>query len=240
MGVEPGAELFQWREPKPGQKAGFGKWKNPKSPYDLFIEAQGIPIHRDIGVHKVQDLPLQPWKRLGGRGTANEIIASAVLYDDKLYFGVGQDPEHGEGVGNLWCIDASLEGDVTEKGKVWHRGGNDFHRTISTVAIHDGIVYAADLSGFLYALDANTGQLYWKHDMLAAVWASPYVADGKVYLGDEDGDITVLKTGKTKEVLAEMNMGNAVYATPFAKDGVLYVLSRNRLFALQEGASSKP
>ena len=35
-------------------------------------------------------------------------------------------------------------------------------------------------------------------------------------------------------------MGNAVYTTPFAKDGVLYVLSRNRLFAIKEGAQSAP
>ena len=34
MGVEPGAKLFDWHEPKVGQKAGFGKWKNPKSAYD--------------------------------------------------------------------------------------------------------------------------------------------------------------------------------------------------------------
>ena len=72
--------LFEWREPKRGQKAGFGKWKNPKSPYDLFMEAQGIPIHRDIGVHKVQDLPLQPWKRLGGRGTAIQLLGTEHLW----------------------------------------------------------------------------------------------------------------------------------------------------------------
>ena len=66
------------------------------------------------------------------------------------------------------------------------------------------------------------------------------MADGKVYLGDEDGDVAVFKAGKTKELLAEMNMGNAVYTTPFAKDGVLYILSRNRLFALKEGAQGKP
>ena len=80
MGVEPGAELFDWREPKVGQKAGFGKWKNPKSPYDLFMEAQGIPIHRDIGVHKVQDLELAPWKRLGGRGTAIQLLGTESLW----------------------------------------------------------------------------------------------------------------------------------------------------------------
>ena len=93
------------------------------------------------------------------------------------------------------------------------------------------IVYISDLSGFLYALDANTGEHYWTYDAFAAVWGSAYVADGKVYMGDEDGDLAVLKAGKGKdgqpEVLAEINMGSAVYTTPVARDGVLYVMSRN-------------
>jgi len=177
---------------------------------------------------------------LGGRGTRNNLIASPVIWEDKVYIGVGQDPEHGEGVGNLWCIDATLEGDVTDTAKLWHRGGNDFHRTISTVAIHDGILYAADLSGFLYALDARTGDLFWTHDLLAAVWGSPFVVDGRVYIGDEDGDVAILKAGRTKELIAEPNMGVSVYSTPVAKDGVLYILGRNRLFALATGASGPP
>ncbi len=74
--------------------------------------------------------------------------------------------------------------------------------------------------------------------MIAEVWSSPFVADGKVYLGDEDGDVVVLRAGKELEVLDEMNMGNAIYTTPSARDGVLYVLTRNRLFALADGASS--
>src|SRR5262249_56164172 len=80
MGVEAGAQLFDWHAPKPGEKAGFGKWKNPKSPYDLFIEAQGIPIHRDWGVKKAEDLPLTPWKRLGGRGTAIQLLGTEGLW----------------------------------------------------------------------------------------------------------------------------------------------------------------
>ena len=177
---------------------------------------------------------------LGARGTKNDFIASAVVHEQKIYIGMGQDPEHGEGVGNFWVFDPrGKTGDITDRAKVWHRGGKEFHRTISTVAIQDGIVYAADLSGFLYALDANTGQPFWTHDMLAAVWGSPFVADGKLYLGDEDGDVTVFKLGKKKEVLAEMNLGQAVYATPFAKDGTLYVLSRNQLWAFAEGATFK-
>ena len=58
-----------WHEPTGSKRAGFGKFGRPKTPYDLFMESEGIPIFRDIGVSKVQNLPLAPWKRLGGRGT---------------------------------------------------------------------------------------------------------------------------------------------------------------------------
>jgi outer membrane protein assembly factor BamB len=163
-----------------------------------------------------------------------------VVWDDKVYVGVGEDPEHGEGIGHLWVVDASMEGDVTGKAVVWHRGGEDFHRTISTVAIADGIVYAADLSGHLHALDAKTGELFWMHDVFAAVWGSPFVADGKVYLGDEDGDIVVMRAGKKKELLHEVNMGSSIYTTPVAKDGVLYINSRSTLFAIAEGKGKAP
>ena len=81
-------------------------------------------------------------------------------------------------------------------------------------SIADGLLYIPDFSGFLHCLDAKTGQEYWTHDIFAAVWGSTLVVDGKVYLGDEDGDIVVLQAGKEKKVLAEMNMGSAVYATP--------------------------
>src|SRR5262252_10540488 len=58
-----------WHEPTGTDRAGFGEFGRPKTPYDLFMESEGIPIHRDIGVSKVQNLPLAPWKRLGGKGT---------------------------------------------------------------------------------------------------------------------------------------------------------------------------
>jgi outer membrane protein assembly factor BamB len=239
-----------WENGLPGKNIFHGTWSNP-----TYAEIKGrkqvIFPGGDGWVYSFEPKTGKLlWKFnanppgakyvLGGRGTANEIIGTAVVWDDKVYIGVGQDPEHGEGVGNLWAIDATKDGDVTGTAAVWHRGGEEFHRTISTVAIHDGIVYAADLSGFLYALDAKTGQHHWTHDVLAAVWGSPFVADGRVYLGDEDGDVEVLKAGKTKQLLGTYNMGVAVYSTPVAKDGVLYVLGRNRLFALKPGVTGKP
>ena len=176
---------------------------------------------------------------LGGRGTRNNIIATPVIYDNKVFLAVGQDPEHGEGPGHFYCIDATKTGDVTESGRIWHYGDDDFKRTLSSAAIADGLVYIADLSGFLHCLDAKTGKPYWVHDMLAAVWGSPMVIDDKVYLGDEDGDIVVLRHGKTMEVLGESNMGSSVYATPVPVNGVLFIMNRNQLYALQEGAGKK-
>ena len=49
-----------WHEPTGGKRAGFGKFGRPKTPYDIFMESEGIPVFRDIGVSKVQNLPLAP------------------------------------------------------------------------------------------------------------------------------------------------------------------------------------
>jgi outer membrane protein assembly factor BamB len=162
--------------------------------------------------------------------TRNEVIATPVVYKDRVYIANGQDPEHGEGVGHFYAIDGTKRGDITQSGLVWHY--EKIRRSISTAAITDDLVYIADFSGFLHCLDVNTGKEYWVHDVLAAVWASPFVADGKVYLADEDGDVVVLQHGKEKKVLAEINMGSAVYATPVPAHGTLFINNRNELYAL--------
>ena len=162
--------------------------------------------------------------------TRNELIATPVIFDGKVYIGNGQDPEHGEGIGHFYAIDATKRGDITQSGRVWQF--DKTRRSISTAAIADGLVYVADFSGYLHCLDAKTGQEYWTHDVLAAVWASPFVLDGRVYLGDEDGDVVVLQAGKELKVLHEMNMGSAVYGTVVPANGTLFLNNRTQLFAL--------
>lgn len=162
--------------------------------------------------------------------TRNEVIGTPVIYDDKVYLANGQDPEHGEGVGHFYAIDGTKRGDITKSGLVFHF--DKIRRSVSTAAIADGLIYIADFSGFLHCLDAKTGQEYWVHDVLAAVWGSAMVIDGRVYLGDEDGDVVVLQAGKEMKVLHEMNMGSAVYGTPVPANGALYLNNRTKLFAL--------
>ena len=233
-----------WEDNSPGENILHGQWSNPA--YGVMGgKAQVIMPGGDGWLYSFEPKTGKLiWKfncnpegsvwELGGLGTKNNLISTPVIWENMVIIGVGQDPEHGEGIGHLWAIDATMTGDVTGKAVVWHRGGEDYNRTISTVAIDNGLLYASDLSGFLYCLDVKTGKHHWTYDSFAAIWGSPFVADGKVYLGDEDGDIAILATGTEKKVLAEINMGSAVYTTPVAQDKHLYVATRNRLFAISE------
>jgi len=162
--------------------------------------------------------------------TRNNVISTPVLYNDIVYIANGQDPEHGEGVGHFYAIDPTKRGDITDTGAIWHYDA--IRRSISTPAVQDGVIYMPDFSGFFHALDLATGEPLWVHDTFAAVWASPMIVDGRIYLGDEDGDVVVLAPGREEKVIGEMNLGSSVYSTAVPANGVLYIASRNQLFAL--------
>jgi outer membrane protein assembly factor BamB len=134
-----------------------------------------------------------------------------------------------------------------DSGMVWHFGGFAppgsprpyvYGRTLSTVCVHDGLVYASEYDGILHCLDANTGQEHWNHDMRADCWSSPYWVDGKVYLGNEKGQILVFEHGKTKKLLSTVDMDGLVRATPVVVNGTMYVIQENptKMFAIAAGA----
>jgi outer membrane protein assembly factor BamB len=197
-----------------------------------FVPESGKPLW------SFQGNPENAVKRLGGLGTLNEIIATPVIYGNRVYFSMGQDPEHGEGPSHLYAVDGTQRGDITKTGAVWRN--DEVNRALSTVAIHDGVLYHCDLSGILRAIDADSGKVLWRYDMGAAVWSSPYYVDGKLLMGNEDGDVVIFQAGREKKVINKINMGGSVYTTPVAANGVLYMTTRERLYAIQEGASCDP
>jgi outer membrane protein assembly factor BamB len=225
-----------WEDNSVGKNILHGQWSTPSvgriGDVDQVVSAQGdgwVRGYEALTGKKLWEFDTNPKDSVWPK-TRNEVIGTPVIYKNRVYIANGQDPEHGEGVGHLYAIDATKRGDITKDGLIWHY--DKIRRSISTASIVDDILYIPDFSGFLHCLDANTGQVYWTHDMFAAVWGSTLVVDGRVYLGDEDGDITVLATGKTKKVLTEVNMGSAVYATPVPANGRLFLNNRNQMFAL--------
>jgi outer membrane protein assembly factor BamB len=233
-----------WEDNSVFDKILHGQWSSPTvaklGGVDQVVFAQGdgwIRGYEALTGKKLWEFDTNPKDSVWPK-TRNEVISTPVAYEDKIYISNGQDPEHGEGVGHFYCIDPSKRGDITKTGLVWHY--DKIRRSVSTPAIRDGIVYQADFSGFLHALDAKTGQVYWTHDVFAAVWGSPISIDGKIYLGDEDGDIVILQEGKTKKVLAEINMASSIYSTPVPANGTLFIANRNQLYALSEQKAAAP
>ena len=232
-----------WQDSSPGDRIMHGQWASP-SLGEVNGVVQAVFPGGDGWLYAfnartgaaIWRFDLNPKDAVWPK-TRNDGLATPVFHGGHVYMAVGQDPENGEGVGHLYCIDASKTGDITESGRVWHF--DRIRRSISTVAIADGLLYAADFSGFLHCLDAGTGTPHWEFDMLAAVWGSPLVVDGKVYLGDEDGDVVVLQAGKALKKLAEINMGSAVYATPVPANGVLYIMTQSEIYAIAASAAPK-
>jgi outer membrane protein assembly factor BamB len=188
----------------------------------------------------------------------NYFVGTPVIVEDRLYIGLGSYPE-GRNVRNdsyFLCLDITKRGDVSFKSfdhtakenknsaLVWAFGGRImpapksgpdfwFHNTASTAAVHDGLVYIPDELGYFHCLDAKTGSLVWRHDLQSNIWGSPLWADGRVFLGATDGTIHILAHGRTKKLLATVDMDESIETTPTAMNGVLYVATRSKLYAIQ-------
>ena len=238
IAVDKKTGKLAWEVNNVGEKILHGQWSSPAvgkiGDVVQVVIGEGDGWVRSYEAEtgkKLWEFDLNPKDSVWPK-TRNEVIATPIIYKNRVYIANGQDPEHGEGVGHLYAIDATKRGDITKGGALFHY--DKIRRSVSTGAIYNGLLFYSDFSGFLHCLDAETGQVYWTHDMLAAVWGSAIVINGKVYLGDEDGDVVILEASKTKKLIGEMNMGSSVYSTPVPANGALFIMNRNQLFALAE------
>jgi outer membrane protein assembly factor BamB len=103
---------------------------------------------------------------------------------------------------------------------------------LSTPAVHDGLVFIADCGRAFHCVEADTGKPVWTHEINGDVWASPLVADGKVYLGTRSGTFYVFAAAREKKVLSTLELGQPISATAAAANEVLYVATMNRLYAV--------
>jgi outer membrane protein assembly factor BamB len=245
--VDKDSGKVKWSSKLPGRNIMHGQWSNPVyaepggKPQIIFPGGDGYlySLDPDSGelFWKFDCNPKDSKYVLGPEGTKSDFVSTPVVWEDKLYIAVGQDPEHKKGVGHLWCIDITKKPKNKEKdlsplkdnfdpkaeinkdsGLVWHFGGLDtsddaernyvFGRALSTCAVHDGLCYACDFDGWFFCLDARTGKKRWHHELGADTWSSPYWVNGHIYMGNERGDIHIFKHGKTKQLVRKISMGS--------------------------------
>ena len=158
----------------------------------------------------------------------SEIISTPVVYKDHIYSLIGQDPEHGEGVGMLSCLNPVATGDISGKARWTYKGIN---RSVSTPSIKDDIIYVADYSGLVHCLNAQTGEKYWVYDTKGHIWGSTMIVGDKLLIGNEEGELHILQTGKEMKELATIDFPGPLYATPIFANNTLYIMTMSHLYA---------
>lgn len=107
-----------------------------------------------------------------------------------------------------------------------------------TPIVYGDLLYTCADNGVLSAYDAKTGEQIYQERLPSSFSASPVAADGKLYLASEDGDVFVVKAGRTFALLATNPIGQPLMATPAISDGMLIVRAENYIYAISERAAA--
>ena len=155
----------------------------------------------------------------------SNIYGMPVLAGGKLYLAGGGDVFWGKTKSWLKCVDPR------DGKEVWSCPLGK--HTLTTPAVHEGLVYATDDDGVVHCVSAATGDPVWTHPMDGSFWSSPLIADGKIYLGTRKGNFAILTTGRTSKTLCNLPLKSPISSTVTEANGVLYLATMKQLWALQ-------
>jgi outer membrane protein assembly factor BamB len=110
---------------------------------------------------------------------------------------------------------------------------------VGTPIAKDGLLYVGDLGGTIHCLDAATGARVWKHETNEAIWGSLLLAGDRLYVGNVGGTMTVLRAGRRKELLAQIEMDAPLYSRPAQVGDALYLATANRLYCIAANGSHR-
>jgi outer membrane protein assembly factor BamB len=170
------------------------------------------------------------WLPRPGVLSRSSIIAPPVFADGRVYIAMGFSAGHDNGPSVIHAMSPNGQGDVTESRLLWT--SRAVGRVVGTPIVRDGLLYIGDLGGTVHCLDAATGALVWKHDTHGPIWGSLLLAGDQLYVGNEAGTMTVLRAGKRKELLAEIEMNAPLYSRPALSGDALYLATANRLYLI--------
>ena len=170
------------------------------------------------------------WLPRAGVLSRSSIIASPIFADGRVFVAMGVSPGHANGPSLIHAISPNGQKDVTESGRLWT--SRDVGRVVGTPIVKDGLLYVGDLGGTVHCLDAATGARLWKHETNDAIWGSLLLAGDRLYVGNAGGLMTVLRAGRRKELLAQIEMDAPLYSRPAVVGDTLYLATASRLYVI--------
>jgi outer membrane protein assembly factor BamB len=166
------------------------------------------------------------WRVTGFNPQNNEsyrTIASATYFDGLVYAPTRERP--------LQTFKVGGKGDITASNVLWKfEKGPD----VPTPVTDGKYFYSINDRGIVFCLDAKTGaEVYGGQRIKPGTYsASPILADGKIYITNEDGLTTVLKAGPQFEILGENPMSDYCLSTVAISDGQIFLRTSQNLYAI--------
>jgi outer membrane protein assembly factor BamB len=230
-----------WRAIGPGEQVLHGQWSSPVAADvngriqvlfgggDGWLRAYDAPSGHEIWRFDGNPKDAR-WLPRPGVLSRGSIIASPVFADGRVFIAMGQSPGHGNGPSLIHAISPHGQGDVTESRLLWT--SREVGRVVGTPLVKDGLLYVGDLGGTVHCLDAATGAHVWKHETNEAIWGCLLLAGDRLYVGDVGGSMTVLRAGRRKELLAQIEMEAPLYSPPALIGDALYLATAHRLYLI--------
>jgi outer membrane protein assembly factor BamB len=237
-----------WRAIGPGGRVLHGQWSSPVAAnvngrvQVLFGGGDGwLRAYDAASGHEIWRFDGNPkdarWLPRPGVLSRGSIIASPVVADGRVFVAMGQSPGHGTGPSLIHAISPNGQGDVTESRLLWT--SREVGRVVGTPVVKDGLLYVGDLGGTIHCLDAATGAHVWKHETNEAVWGSLLLAGDRLYAGNVEGTMSVLRAGRQKHVLGQIEMDAPLYSPPAPIGDELYLATAKRLYLIASSVDPK-
>jgi outer membrane protein assembly factor BamB len=230
-----------WRAIGAGGQVLHGQWSSPVAAnvsgrmLVLFGGGDGwLRAYDAASGHEIWRFDGNPkdarWLPRPGVLSRSFIIASPVFADGRVFIAMGQSPGHGNGPSLIHAISPNGQGDVTGSRLLWT--SREVGRVVGTPIVEDGLLYVVDLGGTVHCLDVTTGAQVWKHETNEEIWGCVLLAGDRLYVGTVEGNMTVLRAGRRKELLAQIEMDAPLYSRPALMGDALYLATARRLYLI--------
>lgn len=115
---------------------------------------------------------------------------------------------------------------------VWE--DNTYTSDVSSPVANNEILIIATGYGDVACYNSQKGDTLWTHYFMEQFYASPVIADEKIYLLDRAGTMHIVKAGRTFELLAVSPLGEPADCTPAFSDKSIYIRGKNNLYCISQ------
>ncbi len=176
------------------------------------------------------------WSYIFGSAAVN---CSPVVFGDLVYIGQGENNLEGGLQGKVVCLDAAQVANGKPK-LVWEKDG--IKAKFASPIFSEGRLYICNDAGTLYCLDGQDGKQHWRIRYGKNSKGSPVLADGKIYIGEEDGVFQILEPGAKacKKLHAEEFSGQVINGSPAVANGRVFFMTTEQMFCIGLKEPGKP